>query len=128
MATPNRFAAARTAAPKKPAAQAAPAEAEAAEPIREAEPPAPSKPRKKPSAARRPAAAKAPRKATKADQPDKEEKTLYGFMLTSAQNKALNRLKGIDDLDRSYVVRQALDEWFASHAGEHPEALGQYGK
>ena len=45
-----------------------------------------------------------------------------------AARAALNRLKGIDGLERSLVVREALDEWIASHAAEYPESLGQYGK
>lgn len=53
-----------------------------------------------------------------------DEYTTYGFRITVEQHKALNRLKGIDEIDRSEVVRQALDEWFSSHAHEHPEALG----
>ncbi len=55
-----------------------------------------------------------------------DEYTTYGFRITIEQHKALNRLKGIDEIDRSEVVRQALDEWFAAHAGDHPEALGSY--
>lgn len=49
-------------------------------------------------------------------------------MITEDQNKALNRLKGIDGLNRSLVIREALDAWYAAHKDEYPESLGQYGK
>ena len=36
--------------------------------------------------------------------------------------------KGIDGLNRSLVIREALDAWIAAHKDEYPESLGQYGK
>lgn len=126
MAASNRFAAARAGAAKEAATPKAAPE----EPRQQLEEPtAPSKPRKKPAQAKRAAgSAKTTTEQTaEKDEAKKDKLTLYGFMLTADQNKALNRLKGIDGLDRSYVVRQALDEWIAAHTDQYPESLGQYG-
>lgn len=140
MATTNRFAAARDAAAKEEkAARAATAsrnrfeardgEGRASRSGQGGESP------KKASAGKRraPGAKAAPRKGAapergQASSDEKSGRSMYGFQITEAQNRALNRLKGIDGLERSLVVREALDEWIASHAAEYPESLGQYGK
>lgn len=141
MATTNRFAAARDAAAKEEkAARAATAEPEtASKPATEkaARPEAgrggesPKKAsagkRREPGAKAAPGKGAAPERG-QAHSDEKSSRSMYGFQITEAQNKALNRLKGIDGLERSLVVREALDEWIASHAAEYPESLGQYGK
>ena len=140
MATSNRFAAAREAAAKEHPSRhrqnrvVTPSRAEA---------PSPSKPRKggeegqKPSTGKRraPAARATPKKADAGEvsqassrESGEQSYTTYGFMITEDQNKALNRLKGIDGLNRSLVIREALDAWIAAHKDEYPESLGQYGK
>ena len=129
MATSNRFAAAREAAAKE-ASQPAPPEPEVVTPSRAEE-------GQKPSTGKRraPAARATPKKADAGEvsqassrESGEQSYTTYGFMITEDQNKALNRLKGIDGLNRSLVIREALDAWIAAHKDEYPESLGQYGK